>query len=101
MLAHGITIGTTLRELEKINGAPFQLAGFEWDYSGTVTSWGAGKLKDEFAGSYDVTIRLGGKLDSLSEQESLSVLGDKDFPSNNGVMQKLNPRIYQIIFDLK
>lgn len=34
----GITLGTSLRELERLNGAEFVLHGFEWDYSGTVAS---------------------------------------------------------------
>jgi len=38
----GISIGTTLKELEMINGKPFSLAGYGWDYGGTVLSWEKG-----------------------------------------------------------
>lgn len=40
----GVTVGTRLDELERINGAPFSFNGFEWDYGGLVTDWGGGKL---------------------------------------------------------
>ena len=36
--AHSISLGTSLKDLERRNGRPFKLAGFGWDYSGTVTS---------------------------------------------------------------
>jgi hypothetical protein len=39
VIYQGIGIQTTLKALERLNGRPFQLAGFDFDYSGTVTSW--------------------------------------------------------------
>jgi hypothetical protein len=45
--AQGIGIGTNLAELVKINGKNFQFAGFEWDYSGIVTSWDGGSISDK------------------------------------------------------
>jgi hypothetical protein len=42
---YGITQGTTLLELERINRKPFRLAGFDFDYSGTVLSWESGLLE--------------------------------------------------------
>lgn len=44
----GITIGSTLEALEKVNGTPFQFYGFEWDYSGLVTDWKDGKFDRYF-----------------------------------------------------
>ncbi len=44
----GISLGTRLKELERINGKPFVLTGFSWDYEGTVISWEGGKLAQEF-----------------------------------------------------
>jgi hypothetical protein len=34
--AHGITLGTSLVQLERLNRHPFTLAGFGWDYGGRV-----------------------------------------------------------------
>ncbi|MCT4582672.1 MAG: hypothetical protein N4A35_14740 [Flavobacteriales bacterium] len=41
----GLHIGTTLKELEKINGKAFTFYGFEWDYAGSV-NWEGGILDD-------------------------------------------------------
>src|SRR5215467_7992025 len=59
--AYGITLGTTLLELERINRKPFWLAGFDWDYSGTVLSWNSGVLEGVFGseeGRKKVFLRL-------------------------------------------
>lgn len=40
----GITIGTSLEDLQKINKDIFIFNGFRWDYGGVVTSWGKGNL---------------------------------------------------------
>jgi hypothetical protein len=91
----GISLGTSLKSLEKLNEKPFVLAGFGWDYAGTILSWNDGKLEklkgllmlrlDEFESS------------KLSAKEQTSVAGDKDFPSSNQAMQKINPKVYQIV----
>lgn len=41
--ATGVQIGTTLEELNKMNGKPVSFYGFGWDYSGAV-DWNGGKL---------------------------------------------------------
>jgi hypothetical protein len=40
----GISLGTSLQELEQLNGRPFTLAGFGWDYGGVVTDSNLGSL---------------------------------------------------------
>ena len=40
----GITIGTTLEELVRINGKPVTFWGFGWDYGGAVSNWNGGKI---------------------------------------------------------
>jgi hypothetical protein len=34
----------TLAEIEKINGKPFKLYGFEWDFGGRSSNWQGGEL---------------------------------------------------------
>ena len=103
-IGHGITLGTTLKELEQLNGRPFLLAGFGWDYSGTVTSWEKGNLEKEFTTNGRVILRcrpIQEIYKMVSSREAESVLGDKDFRSNNKVMEKINPRVYEIIIERK
>jgi hypothetical protein len=95
----GISLGTSLRELESLNGRPFKLAGFGWDYSGTVTSWESGALAAELDGGHGrVFLRLDSGTSEAVDKEVAQVEGDRDFSSNHPVMQKLNPRAYQIIW---
>lgn len=97
---HGISLGTSLQQLEQFNGRPFHMAGFAWDYSGTVTSWENGSLATDLDGEHGrVFVRLDyGPGTSVSQEEQNQVMGDGDFPSNHPVMQKLNPVAYQIIW---
>lgn len=98
---HSISLGTRLKELERINGKPFVLAGFGWDYEGTVVSWEGGKLAGEFENDGRVVLlRLSDQTNhGASGEEVGSVAGDNDFPSSHRVMQKINPKVYQIIVE--
>jgi hypothetical protein len=96
--AEGITIGTSLRELEKINGRPFTLTGFGWDYSGTVVDWNDGALK-KLEGSWgSIILRLYPE-NALSNEWPSDVIGDRDIPSSQASMQKLDPKVYQIVIE--
>ena len=72
----GITLGTRLKELERLNGGPFTLTGFDWDYGGTVTNWNGGKLAEQIP---DMILRLTPDYDEtdtqLTEAEAHAVLG--------------------------
>jgi hypothetical protein len=96
----GITIGTTLKELEKINGTAFFMLGFAWDYSGTIISWNHGKLEDKMVKPEDqkLTIRLDEEGEvKLTEAEYHYLSGDKEFYSSNTILQKLNPKVREIL----
>lgn len=92
----GITLGTSLKTLEKLNGKPFLLAGFGWDYSGTVTSWDQGRLEQ---GLKNIVLRLAPPArNEIPSADEESVEGDKNFPSAQPAMQRINPVVYQIIW---
>ena len=96
--AEGISLGSSLQEIERINGGPFTLAGFGWDYSGTVTSWKNGRLAAPFSKNGRILLRLTPERENaLSRRELNAVSGDSDHSSREPAMQKLNPRVYQII----
>lgn len=94
----GISLGTTLQELERLNGRPFTLAGFGWDYAGVITDWKGGALDSALA-----NIKL--YLDpGPAQQESAAysqVLGDRDYSSALPAMQQLNPKVTQIFVDFE
>ena len=94
--SQGITLGITLKSLEKLNGGSFTLAGFGWDYSGTVTSWNKGRLEGDMK---NVVVRLGPAVSSETPSaDEESVEGDAEFPSSHSSMQKVNPKVYQLIW---
>jgi len=44
--SEGITVGTPLEDLIKINGKDFKFAGFEWDFAGVVLDWNGGSIDE-------------------------------------------------------
>ena len=93
----GISFGTTLRTLERLNGRPFELAGFGWDYSGTVMSWKGGRLDSLWTGGrQQPTVRLGP--DSGADLRYVNqIQGDRPFRSSHPALQALDPVVYAVI----
>jgi hypothetical protein len=93
----GIRIGTSLAELEEMNGRPFTLLGFGWDYGGTVNSWEGGRL-DSLLGPDRARARVIIRLYPARETAALmrQVQGDHVFPSSHPAMRALNPRVYAL-----
>jgi hypothetical protein len=101
LIYEGIGIQTTLKALERLNGRPFQLAGFDFDYSGTVTSWLGGRLEKVGGGACEIKVRLLPRLAKSPSREQLAAgeatEGDRDFKSSDANMQLLNPRVYEVL----
>jgi len=94
--AHGITLGSSLKDLERLNGRPFSLMGFEWDYGGTVMSWKGGALEDVKSGH--VIVRLSPPSDDTPNPEINKVAGESELSSSDPAMQKINPLVYHIVW---
>lgn len=91
-----ISIGTSLRQLETLNQGPFTLSGFDWDYGGTVLSWGDhGKLRPKFQQNGGLIVRLAPP-EQADEALQMKVAGDQTFSSSNPAMQKINPTVSEI-----
>jgi hypothetical protein len=99
----GITLGTTLRTIETLNGRPFIMTGFAWDYSGTVLHSNGGRLIELGVGSGEeikdrtLLLRLEPATALQRTPEYNAVLGDADYSSDNPAMRRLNPRVYEIV----
>lgn len=98
--ADGITIGTPLRELERLNGRPFHLAGFAFDAAGAVVSWNGGRLETPPWSSCQRRVYV----DSLtaagrSSEAYRTVRGDREFSSHSRAMQTLNPRVSSLLLE--
>ncbi|MGX4771490.1 hypothetical protein ACWAUC_17060 [Bradyrhizobium guangdongense] len=88
----GITIGSSLADVQKANGKPFLVAGFEWDYGGFVTDWKGGTLGRPMQGGCTVTIRFDRK-----SAAPKSLLGDGvKVASDNATLMKWAPVVAEI-----
>jgi hypothetical protein len=94
----GISLGISLQELERLNGRPFTLAGFGWDYAGVVTDWKGGNLGRSLSG---VKLYLDPGPTAYRSPEYSQVLGDRDYSSTLPPMQQLNPRVATIFVDFQ
>lgn len=91
----GLTLGMSLKDLEKINGGAFSMTGYEWDYGGRIVSWGVGSLAKA------LPQKLGLQLDyrpgpTISRKQLDAIGGDKKLPSSHPVLQALNPKVVEI-----
>lgn len=80
----GLAIGSTLEEVEKQNGGPFEISGFGWDYGGTVMNWKGGK----FAGKgFGIVFMPSG------DMTDTTLLGEHNILSTDSLLRKSEPRI--------
>ena len=100
----GIKMGTRLKDLEAMNGKPFTVSGFGWNYGGNVLSWDAGALAKLDCGGR-VVLTLDGERTGpgryaagLTSEESHSITGDKPVASSTPAMQKVNPAVVGILY---
>jgi hypothetical protein len=101
---HGVSLGTSLKQLEGFNQKPFRLTGFAFDYSGTVISWNEGALEQELGGVQSpgrVILRLDVQQSQAQRADYRSLLGDRVFSSGQPAMQVLNPTVYEIIWFMR
>jgi hypothetical protein len=74
----GIKAGMPIEEVEKINGKPFKLSGFGWDYGGAPQGFEGGKLQQ----AEDTKCWMSMTFTTTAEQLPDSVLGDTEIMSN-------------------
>ncbi len=101
----GISLGTSLKQLEQINGKPFTLGGFDWDGSGAILDFNGGKLCslgycDDSKEGIDVPRKIYISVNPIINDNNKSLLrqvvGDRIFLSSHPVMQQLNPTVNSI-----
>jgi len=91
--AHGISLGTSLTELNRLNGRPFVVGGFGTDEPGWITSWRGGSLEElETPGGRGVVLQL----DYTVPRGMRVTLSDVNGDSHRAVIQKLNFRVREI-----
>jgi hypothetical protein len=90
----GLKLGVPLAALEKLNGKPFKLAGFDWDGGGAVRDWMGGSLST-LPGGCAVGMKLAPDPKTSGDIRS-RVSGDKDFMSSDPLVRAAKPAIEEI-----
>ena len=90
----GLKLGLTLAALEKINGKPFKLAGFDQTNGGTVLDWGGGTLA-VLPGGCKIGLRL--KPDTKATEEARAAAAGAELTSNDPPLRALQAKIDEII----
>lgn len=87
----GVTIGTSLADVEKANGGPFRLVGFGGNNGGVVTDWKGGRLAN-LPGPCRLGVQFAiSAVASDSAQSRAS--GPKVFNSNDPAIRAINPTV--------
>ncbi|RXF69795.1 hypothetical protein [Arcticibacter tournemirensis] len=90
---NGIKIGTTLKEMEKLNGGTaISLYGFGWDYGGTFISFNKGKLAGDipcFGGVFALP-------ENVETSDTKDVMGDSKISSSHAAFTKYDPKLVTI-----
>ena len=84
----------SLSEVEAVNGKPFALYGFSWDYGGTATDWKNGKLA---ATPGDCTLLIVFAPAGNASKAALNrVSGDTQFSSSSKSMLAVKPSVQKL-----
>ena len=100
--SRGLTIGTSLKALSRLNQRPLRLVGFAWDYGGTIVDCNGGGLKElgtHVSGGLEgrtLILRVSPDPKWRGSHEYGSVKGDREFSSDHPAMKKMNPTVYSI-----
>lgn len=86
--------GTTLAEIEVMNGRPFTLTGFGWDLGGYTNSWDGGRL-DKPLGGCNLSVRFDPASDAPGDALD-KVNGDVEFSSTDPAMRQTRPVVIEI-----
>jgi len=102
----GITLGTPLATLRRINGKPLTLIGFGSDVGGTVLDNDGGALtelgtpvKGERTGR-TLVLRVEPDPSQRDSQAYQEAIGDFELSSESQTMRTLNPRVFSLMVDI-
>jgi hypothetical protein len=90
----GLRLGLALAALEKLNGKPFKLSGFDQTDGGSALDWQGGALAD-LPGGCKVGIRLAP--DRKASPDVLAAAAGQEFLSNDAAMRAAKPVIAEIV----
>ncbi len=90
----GVRVGMSLSEVEAVNGKPFSLYGFSWDYGGTATDWKNGKLATTPGGC--TLLIVFAPAENAAQAALNRVSGDTQFSSSSKGMLAVKPSVQKL-----
>jgi hypothetical protein len=91
----GMRLSMTLAQLEKLNGKPFKLKGFDKDNVATVSDWDGGKLAT-IPGGCKSGLSL--RADPKTAADEVSALpADREYNSDDAKMRAVKPTVSEIL----
>jgi hypothetical protein len=91
----GMKLGLPLAALEKANGRPFKLSGFDADGSAGVAGWEGGAL-GAIPGGCKMGMRLAAD-PKVPKEARAAVAGDKEILSSDASVRALKPMVVEIL----
>ncbi|MBI3436746.1 MAG: hypothetical protein HY056_16975 [Proteobacteria bacterium] len=92
----GIRLGMPLAGLEKANGKPFRLTGFDKDGSASVVDWNGGAF-EKLPGGCNLGVRL--VLEAKTQQAARAAVANANqYDSKDAAMRAVSAKIAEIIF---
>jgi len=88
---NGLKVGMTVKEVEALNGGPFQLSGFFWDYGGYADFTG-GKLGD-IVGGCTVSVQFQPTAEYPADLDVDAISGDQQIESTEPLLATVDARI--------
>lgn len=89
----GVRVGMSVSELEELNGEPFTLTGFGWDYGG-YAGFPTGNLAD-LPGGCIVGVRLAPG-EYPSDLDVNAVMGDREVVSGEPLLRQIDARVQSV-----
>jgi len=90
----GLRLGLPIAALEKLNGKPFPIAGFDQDNAGQALDWQGGALEKVPGGC---KLGLSVAPDAKASAEAKGAAAGKSLMSNDAVVRAVNPKVAEII----
>jgi hypothetical protein len=91
----GLRLGLPLAALEKLNGKPFKLAGFDQQNGGVALDWQGGALAT-LPGGCNVGITF--KPDPKAPPDAVAAVAGAEFMSSDPIVRAAKPAVSEIIF---
>ncbi len=88
----GVRIGMSVAEVEALNGAPFKVGGFWWDYGG-YANIEEGALADELDGGCYLSIRFSPSDDFAGMVDLTPIAGEVQIASGEKLLEEVDTRV--------